>query len=89
MTQEARSAATGRKKIPTVAAKSGGHSSAANTAAFQHYQAAVQLVQQGKFDKALAAFEKIVPTAPFEIIERCGVQTAFGDDIDNALANRG
>ncbi len=71
MTQEARSAATGRKKIPTVAAKSGSHPSAANTAAFQHYQAAVQLVQQGKFDKALAAFEKIVPTAPFEIIERC------------------
>jgi outer membrane protein assembly factor BamD (BamD/ComL family) len=54
-----------------VAAKSGSQSPAADTAAYQHYQAAVQLVQQGKFDKALAAFEKLLPTAPFEIAERC------------------
>jgi tetratricopeptide (TPR) repeat protein len=71
MTQEARSAATGRKKVSPVAAKSGSQSPAADTAAYQHYQAAVQLVQQGKFDKALAAFEKLLPTAPFEIAERC------------------
>jgi len=71
MTQEARSAATGRKKISPVAAKPGSQSPAADTAAYQHYQAAVQLVQQGKFDKALAAFEKLLPTAPFEIAERC------------------
>jgi tetratricopeptide (TPR) repeat protein len=71
MTQEARSAATGRKKIPPVAAKSGSQPPAADTAAYQHYQAAVQLVQQGKFDKALAAFEKLLLTAPFEIAERC------------------
>lgn len=71
MTQEARSAAPSRKKTPPVAAKSGSSPSAANTAAFQQYQAAVQLVQQGKFDKALAAFEKLLPTAPFEIVERC------------------
>ncbi len=70
MTQEGRSAATGRKKIPVVAAKSGS-SSAVSAATFQHYQSAVQLVQQGKFDKALLAFEKLLPTAPFEIIERC------------------
>lgn len=31
----------------------------------------MQLLQQGKFDKALAAFEKLLPTAPPEIIERC------------------
>ena len=71
MTQEARSAATGRKKAPILAAKSGGHSSTANGPAFQHYQAAVQLVQQGKYDKALAAFEKLLPSAPAEIVERC------------------
>jgi tetratricopeptide (TPR) repeat protein len=70
MTQEARTAATGRKKTPPTAAKSGS-SSAANSAALQQYQAAVQLLQQGKFDKALAAFEKLLPTAPFEIVERC------------------
>jgi TolA-binding protein len=31
---------------------------------FQHYQAAVQLLQQGKYEKALAAFEKLLPEAP-------------------------
>jgi tetratricopeptide (TPR) repeat protein len=71
MTQEARSAATGRKKIPPTAAKSGGHATTATGPAFQHYQAAVQLLQQGKFEKALAAFEKLLPTAPPEIKERC------------------
>jgi len=69
MTQEARSTG-GRKKAPPTPAKSGS-SSSANAAALQHYQAAVQLLQQGKFDKALAAFEKMLPTAPFEIVERC------------------
>ncbi len=38
---------------------------------FQHYQAALQLLQQGKVDKALAAFEKLLPTAPAELVERC------------------
>ncbi len=38
--------------------------------AFQHYQSAVQLVQQGKYDKALTAFEKLLPAAPPEILER-------------------
>jgi len=71
MTQEARSAATGRKKIPAVAAKSGSSASASNSAAFQQYQSAVQLLQQGKFDKALSAFEKLMPAAPPEIGERC------------------
>jgi tetratricopeptide (TPR) repeat protein len=39
--------------------------------AFQHFQAAVVLLQQGKFDKALAAFEKLLATAPAELLERC------------------
>lgn len=38
--------------------------------AFQHYQAAVHLVQQGKYDKALAALEKLLPSAPPQIAER-------------------
>jgi len=71
MTQEARSTAASRKKAPVVPAKPGSHSSTATTQVFQHYQAAVQLVQQGKYERALAAFEKIIPTAPFEIVERC------------------
>jgi tetratricopeptide (TPR) repeat protein len=68
MMQEARSAAPSRKKTTATAEKSSGHVSAGP--AFQHYQSAVQLVQQGKYDKALAAFEKLLPTAPPEISER-------------------
>src|SRR5580692_38484 len=66
MTQEARSAASGRKH--------NSHSSKSDAraaAVFQHYQAAVQLLQQGKFEKALAALEKLLPDAPEEIKERC------------------
>lgn len=67
--QEARSAAPSRKKIPAPGTKPVAH---ANTGpVFQHYQAAVQLVQQAKYDKALAALEKLLPTAPPEILERC------------------
>ena len=32
---------------------------------------AVQLLQQGKFEKALAAFEKLLPAAPIELLDRC------------------
>lgn len=68
--QEARSAAPSRKKTSLPSSKGGGHSTG-NGPAFQHYQAAIQLVQQGKYDKALAAFEKLLPAAPPEIVERC------------------
>ena len=73
MTQEARSAAPSRKLSPPTAAKSGSQSAAATAAAFQQYQAAVQLLQQGKYERALAAFEKLLPTAPMEIKERCNM----------------
>jgi tetratricopeptide (TPR) repeat protein len=36
----------------------------------QHYQAALQLMQQARFDKALVAFEKLLATAPPELAER-------------------
>jgi tetratricopeptide (TPR) repeat protein len=68
MMEEARSAATGRKKTTTIAGKSG--NTLSSNPAFQQYQAAVQLLQQGKYDKALAAFEKLLPSAPPEILER-------------------
>jgi tetratricopeptide (TPR) repeat protein len=71
MTQEARSAAPSRHKTSSTAAKSGGHSLTGTGPAFQHYQAAVQLLQQGRYEKALAAFEKLLPAAPPEILERC------------------
>ena len=73
MTQEARPTASSRKQSPSAAAKSGSQSAAATASAFQHYQAAVLLLQQGKFDRALAAFEKLLLTAPVEIRERCNM----------------
>lgn len=43
---------------------------------FQHYQSAVQLLQQGKYERALAALEKLLPDAPFELRERCQMYIA-------------
>lgn len=71
MTPETKTAAASRKKTPPPAARPGSHSSTATGPVFQQYQAAVQLVQQGKFDKAIAAFDKVMPSAPPEIVERC------------------
>ena len=67
--QEARIAAPGRKKGSTTTAKSGAQPGTG--AAFQQYQSAVQLVQQAKYDKALAALEKLLLIAPPELRERC------------------
>jgi tetratricopeptide (TPR) repeat protein len=69
MTQEARTAAAGRKKTPPSASRSDGHFTATGPV-FQHYQAAVQLLQQGKYEKAQAALEKLLPEAPMELKER-------------------
>jgi len=71
MMQEARFSATSRKKTSPAPAIPGGHSTTGTGPAFQQYQAAVQLLQQGKYEKALAAFEKLLLTAPPEIKERC------------------
>jgi tetratricopeptide (TPR) repeat protein len=71
MKREDRSAAPGRKKILAPAAKSSGRFSTGIGPAFQHYQAALLLLQQGKYEKALAALEKLLLAAPAEIKERC------------------
>jgi tetratricopeptide (TPR) repeat protein len=64
--------AFGRKKTPTPnAEKTGAHALAAAGAEVQNYQSAVQLMQQGKFEKALAAFGKLLPVAPEVLQERC------------------
>ena len=74
MTQEAKTASGRRKNITPAPTKPS--APARHGAAFQHYEAAVHLVQQGKYDKALAAFEKLLPTAPNEILERCRMYSA-------------
>ncbi len=71
MTQEVRTAATSRQKILPTAAKSNGHAHTGAEPVFQHYQAAVLLLQQGKYEKALSQLEKLLPDAPVEIQDRC------------------
>jgi tetratricopeptide (TPR) repeat protein len=71
MTQEVPSAAPSRKKSLPAPVKPDSHSTSGAAPSFLHYQAAVQLLQLGKYDRALAAFEKMLPTAPVEIRERC------------------
>ena len=70
MTQDLRTTATARKKSSS--AKPDGQASAA----YQQYQAALQLLQQGKYERAMAAFEKLAPAAPIEIKERCKMYIA-------------
>ncbi|HEY3706545.1 MAG TPA: hypothetical protein VGL22_15895 [Terracidiphilus sp.] len=70
--QEAKAAAASRKKLEAVS-KAQAH---ANAAAYQQYQSAVQLVQQAKYDKAITALEKLLPSAPPELVERCRMYIA-------------
>ncbi len=72
MTHEASSAVPSRNKLSPAAGKSNGPSGAA----LHQYQVAVQLLQQGKYEKALAAFEKQLADAPAEIQERCRMYIA-------------
>lgn len=44
--------------------------------ALHHYQNAVQLMQEGKYEKARTAFEKLVATAPPELLERAKIYLA-------------
>jgi TolA-binding protein len=71
MTLEARTPSSSRKKILPAAPRPGGPAPANHTGpVFQHYQAALQLMQQAKFEKALVAFEKLLSGAPPELAER-------------------
>ncbi len=72
--QEAKSAASARKKSTAPGTKPS--AGAASAHAHQPYLAALQLLQQGKFEKGLAAFEKLLPTASEEIKERCRMYIA-------------
>lgn len=81
MMLEAHTPLSSRKKATPSATHPGGTGSALrgsgsraaqhDAAVLQHYQSAVQLLQQAKFDKALIAFEKLLGTAPLPLAERC------------------
>jgi len=67
---QAKSAVSNRKK-PDSKPKGRSSDRAEDSATVQQYNAAVHLVQQGKYDKALAALEKLLPASPPQIAERC------------------
>jgi len=72
MTQDARGATPSRKKNSANGKpESRGRSTA--DPVFHHYEAAVLLLQQGKYEKALSALEKLLPEAPAEIQDRCRI----------------
>lgn len=84
MTLEARTTLSTRRKLTPPNERAGGPGSANrgpghhgavhhDAASLQHYQAALQLLQQAKFDKALVAFEKLLGTAQPPLAERCRV----------------
>ncbi len=74
MTQDVRAAAPSRKRSSPPAVKADGRARTGKEPAFQHYEAAVVLLlQQGKFEKALAMLEKLLPDAPAEIQDRCRI----------------
>jgi len=84
MTIEARTPLSTRRKLIPSAERTGGPGSIIpasrgpgsqphDAASLQHYQAALQLLQQAKFERALVAFEKLLSTAPPTLAERCRV----------------
>lgn len=77
---EARTTLSSRKKANTTTSPGGGSASYGasrpDPLALQHYQNALQLLQQGKYDKALVAFEKLLSGAPTPLSERSRVYMA-------------
>ncbi len=67
--QEARGSSTARRSPRSPAAKPSGE----NQRLLQDYQNALQLMQQGKFEKARVLFDKLSREAPPEILERSRV----------------
>jgi tetratricopeptide (TPR) repeat protein len=68
--------AAGTRRTAHAASEKGRPVDKAHEQALHHYQSAVQLMQEGKFEKARAAFEKLIPTAPPELLERSKVYLA-------------
>ncbi len=64
----------GPRRTPrTIAGKTQPVSNPAQQQALQHYQMGLQLMQEGKFDKARTIFEKLVNGGPAELTERSRV----------------
>ncbi len=71
MTRESHTTPSSRRKsaIPTPTRPAAPAAPSAQT--LQHYQAALQLVQSGKYEKAVVALDKLISAGTPEIVERC------------------
>lgn len=67
---EARQESAKSKTLRTLPAKKASSAKTAPHPSFAQYQSAVQLMQEGKFDKAQALFEKLIQNGAPELIER-------------------
>lgn len=72
MTQEARIPSSSRKRVAPAPVRPGPPAAVSHAGPFfAQYQGALQQMQQARFEKALVAFEKLLPTAPTDAAERC------------------
>ena len=62
-----------RRTPQTIAGKKQPAANPAQQQALQHYQMGLQLMQEGKFDKARVILEKLVNGGPAEMVERARV----------------
>lgn len=74
--QEARQGSAKNRQPKSIAGKATPAANPAHQQSFTHYQNAVQLMQEGKFEKARALFEKIHQDGAPELLERTRVYLA-------------
>jgi len=67
---EARQESAKSKTLRTLPGKKASPAKPAQHPSFAQYQSAVQLMQEGKFDKARAIFEKLIQNGAPELLER-------------------
>jgi len=73
---EARETSTARRTPRTAAANARPASTGPPPKLVQDYQSALQMIQDGKYEKARALLEKLMPDAPPEIAERARIYLA-------------
>ena len=71
MTRESHTTTSSRRKSASPTPTRPNAPAAPSAQTLQHYQAALQLVQAGKYEKAVVALDKLISAGTPEIVERC------------------
>lgn len=71
MTRESHTTTSSRRKSASITSTRPNTPAAPSAQTLQHYQAALQLVQSGKYEKAVVALDKLISAGTPEIVERC------------------